>query len=188
LSVLLGVVLVVPRSAGFVNQNVNQLIKEVQTMYIVIKDHCQIPYEDAGWPKDGWSETAGRDGKCWTFDSEADAQELADYMNSPHHDYAAWRYGYEWGWVVMPLKQFQELVPGAEEFVSVPDIKSQLAEDIQKAKQTSMDTLRQRYYEFCDSVSPEIGAVTRMFGDDAGAYGDGGQQNSLNFGPITITP
>ena len=107
-------------------------------MFIVIREHCQSRYEDAEWPAEGWTETAGQGNKCWTFEKEADAQQLATYMNSPHYDDSAWRCGGEWVWVVMPFAQFQELVPDRNGFEPVPDyINAQVTERMQEARRTN---------------------------------------------------
>jgi hypothetical protein len=132
-------------------------------MFIIIQVHCQIPYEHADWPAHGWTQTDGRDGKCWMFENEVEAQELADYMNSPHYNYASWKYCCEWDWVTMPLAQFEELVPNKKDFVAVPDIKAQLHADILRAEQTSMDALREAYLT---SLDPKMAAETRICCDD----------------------
>jgi len=114
-------------------------------MFIVIKCHREMLYEDVEWPEEGWIDNAGEVDKCWVFENHVDAQELASYMNSPHHDYPAWIEDCEWVWVAMPLEQFKGLVPDAMQFIPAPDIKAQLHEDIAAAKRTSMESLRQPY-------------------------------------------
>ena len=65
-------------------------------MYVIIQSHSC--FEMADW--EGYTGMAGRGENIWVFTTQQDAQELADYMNSPACNYSTWRNAPELGWYV----------------------------------------------------------------------------------------